>query len=98
MKLEMKKTAPTLTVIIEGRIDMETAPELEEKLRSNWDDVTELILDLKAVDYISSAGLRVLLCAEKHMSGVGTMTVINVCNDVKEVFNMTGFNLLLHIE
>lgn len=98
MKLEFKKDAATLTVVIAGSIDTVTAPELEKELKANWDGVKTLILDFAAVDYISSSGLRVVMVADQHMEEIGTMTLRNVQEDVKEVFEMTGFDELLHIE
>lgn len=98
MKLELKKNAETLTVAIEGSIDTVTAPELEKTLIANWNGVTKLILDFTAVDYISSAGLRVVMASDQHMDEIGSMTIQNANDDVKEVFEMTGFDELLHFE
>ncbi|MDD4817457.1 MAG: STAS domain-containing protein [Victivallaceae bacterium] len=98
MKITMNQETNKLTVSIEGSIDTVTAPELEKELAANWNGVTKLFLDFKAVDYISSAGLRVMMAAEQHMEAVGSMTIMNVNDDVKEVFEMTGFDELLNFE
>ena len=88
----------TLTISLEGRLDTTTAPELESVIRSSLDNVTELILDLSNLDYLSSAGLRVLLLAQKQMNRKGNMVVRHGCETVMEVFNMTGFSDILTIE
>lgn len=99
MKLTMKKEVSTLTVAIEGSIDTVTAPELEKQLGENWDGISNLILDFSAVDYISSAGLRVMITADQHMEKAnGKMTIRHASDDVKEVFEMTGFDELLDME
>ena len=89
----------TLTLALEGRLDTTTAPELEATLKESLAGVTSLILDLSALDYLSSAGLRVLLSAQKQMNRAkGKMVVRHVCDTVMEVFNMTGFSDILTIE
>ena len=99
MTTNMKRDGDALTVELKGRLDTTTAPELESELRPALKDgVTELIIDLKALDYVSSAGLRVLLSAQKIMNKQGEMTVRNVNDDVMEVFEVTGFVDLLNIE
>ena len=99
MKIEMTKDSGKLTAKITGSIDTVTAPELEKELKSQWDNVTELILDFTAVDYISSAGLRVMMSADQRMTDAdGKMSIRNANDDVKEVFEMTGFDDLLHFE
>ncbi|MEA4898239.1 STAS domain-containing protein [Bacillota bacterium Meth-B3] len=85
------------TLSIAGRIDAATAPQLEAELNS-LDGVTSLTLDLKDLAYISSAGLRVLLAAQKRMMKQGAMRVVNVCEPVMDVFEMTGFADILTIE
>lgn len=87
-----------LTVAVEGSIDTVTAPKLEEALDSRYDGVAELILDFASVDYVSSAGLRVLMGADQKMSESGKLILKNVNEDVREVFEMTGFDELLNIE
>ncbi len=99
MKLEMTKDGGKLTVSVTGSIDTVTAPELEKELKSQWDGITELVLNFKAVDYISSAGLRVMMAADQYMTDAdGKLTIQNANDDVKEVFEMTGFDELLHFE
>lgn len=89
----------TLTIQLEGRLDTTTAPQLEAELRSSLDGVTSLVLDIAALDYLSSAGLRVLLSAQKQMNRKkGKMVVRHVCETVMEVFNLTGFSDILTIE
>ena len=83
---------------LEGRLDTTTAPDLEQKLRASLDRVSELTLDLEKLEYISSAGLRVLLSAQKLMSKQGEMKVKNVNEAVSEVFEVTGFSDILTIE
>ncbi len=87
-----------LTVAIEGSIDTVTAPRFEAELNPLYDGVRELILDFAAVDYVSSAGLRVIMSADQRMSEAGRLVLKNVCEDVREVFEMTGFDELLTIE
>ncbi len=87
-----------LTLMIDGRIDATTAPQLEAELTSSLVGMVNLILDLKNLTYISSAGLRVLLVAQKQMMKQGAMRVINVCDAVMDVFDMTGFSDILTIE
>lgn len=98
MNISTQLEQNTLHVLIEGSIDTITAPELETKLKEQWDDVAVLCLDFAKVNYVSSAGLRVVLEAEKHMRKHGKMRLRNVCQDVKEVFEMTGFNEILTFE
>ena len=87
-----------LTVALEGRLDTTTAPELEAELKASIDSVTDLVIDMEKLDYISSAGLRVLLWANKTMNQKGTMVVKNVSEVVNEVFEVTGFADFLTIE
>ena len=98
MMIEIKKNAENTIVEIVGRLDTTTAPSLEKTLNDDMGDTKNLILDLKGLEYISSAGLRVLLAAQKKMQQVGAMKVINVCEEVMEVFEMTGFADILTIE
>ena len=88
----------TLTVSLEGRLDTTTAPQFEEELKSSIDGITDLNLDLKDLAYISSAGLRVLLSAQKIMNKQGNMVVKNVSDEVNEIFEVTGFADILTIE
>ncbi len=87
-----------LTVAIEGRLDTTTAPQLEAELKESMDGITELVMDLSEMEYISSAGLRVLLSAQKIMNQQGGMKVTGVCETVMEVFEVTGFSDILTIE
>ena len=98
MTIEIKKNADELVLEITGRVDTITAPALEKTINENLANVKSLILDLKGLEYISSAGLRVLLGAQKKMSQIGSMKIKNVCELVMEVFEMTGFADILNIE
>ena len=98
MTMEIKKNAEVTTIEIVGRLDTTTAPMLEKTINEDIGDTKNLVLDLKAVQYISSAGLRVLLGAQKKMQRIGFMKVVNVCETVMEVFEMTGFADILVIE
>ena len=88
----------TLTVTLEGRLDTTTAPQLEESLRKSMDGIKELILDFQDLEYISSAGLRVLLSAQKNMAKQGSMKLIHVSDVIMEIFEVTGFVDILTIE
>ena len=98
MTIEIKKNADTATITVAGRLDTTTAPLLDKTINEDINDVKNLILDIKDIDYISSAGLRVLLSAQKKMQKIGSMKVLNVCPAVMEVFEMTGFADILVIE
>ncbi len=98
MNIQHHTEGQTLTIALEGRLDTTTAPALDADLQASLDGVKELVLDLSALDYLSSAGLRVLLSAQKRMNRQGRMVVRNVCETVMEVFNMTGFSDILTIE
>lgn len=87
-----------LTLKLEGRLDTTTAPQLESELSENLNGVTELTIDFAELSYISSAGLRVLLAAQKRMNKQGSMKLINVNEIVMEVFEITGFVDILTIE
>ncbi len=98
--LNIQKTMENGTAIfaLEGRLDTVTAPELEKELKDSIDGVSELELELSALDYISSAGLRVLLAAQKIMNKQGKMKVSNVNATIMEIFEVTGFSDILAIE
>ena len=98
MTIEIKKNAAETIIEIVGRLDTITAPALDKAINEDIGDTKNLILDVKALEYISSAGLRVLLGAQKKMQKVGTMKVTGVCEAVMEVFEMTGFADILVIE
>ena len=98
MTINKQKNGSVLTIAVQGRLDTTTAPDLETEIKSSLDGVTELIMDFEQLDYISSAGLRVLLSAQKAMSKQGSMKVIHVSDLVMEVFEVTGFTDILTIE
>ena len=98
MTIEIKKNADETIVEVVGRLDTTTAPSLDKTINEDIGETKNLILDFKGVEYISSAGLRVLLAAQKKMQQVGSMKVINVCESVMEVFEITGFADILTIE
>ena len=93
-----KKGNEKLFVGLEGRLDTVTAPQLENELKESLDGITELVIDAEKLEYISSAGLRVLLSAQKIMSKQGSMVVKNVSEEVNEIFEVTGFSDILTIE
>ena len=97
MKISKNLNGTALTIGLEGRLDTTTAPELEKEL-NGLNDVNELTLDFGKLEYISSAGLRVLLAAHKIMSRKGGMKVTHVNEIVNEVFEVTGFSDILTIE
>lgn len=88
----------TLTLELEGRLDTMTAPNLETELRDSMEGITSLILDMAKLEYVSSAGLRVILGAQKQMKKQGEMVIRHVNNTVMEVFEVTGFVDILTIE
>lgn len=98
MTINKTTDSRTLTVAPSGRLDTSTAPALEAELKDSLSGIGELILDLKELEYISSAGLRVLLATHKAMSGQGRMVVRNANELVMEVFEVTGFTDILNIE
>lgn len=87
-----------LNIALEGRLDTSTAPELEAELKASLDGIKELVLDFAKLEYISSAGLRVILSAQKTMSKQGELKVVCVNEEVMEVFEITGFVDILTIE
>ena len=98
MTIEKNLNAAELTVKVGGRLDTTTAPELEATIKENIADVTKLILDFSELDYLSSAGLRVLLQAQKTMNKQGEMIVKNINETIQEIFEVTGFSDVLTIE
>ncbi len=96
MTVEKKLEGTTLTIALNGRLDTRTTPELEAQM--DLTEVKELILDFKELEYVSSAGLRLLLKAQKQMNEQGGMKLINVNEMVMEVFEVTGFSSVLKIE
>lgn len=87
-----------LTFAIEGRLDTTTAPQLEEEVKGSLTGVTELVLDFSKLEYLSSAGLRVILAAQKIMNKQGRMVIRHVNETILEVFEVTGFSDILTIE
>ena len=98
LNIEKSLDGSRLTVALSGRLDTITAPELEAELKGSIEGVAELIMDMDALEYISSAGLRVLLAAQKIMNEQGTMKVTRVNDTVMEIFEVTGFSGILTIE
>ena len=98
MRVEKELKGTELTVWVYERLDTSTAPQLEEELNSSLDGVETLILDLSGLEYVSSAGLRVILGAHKTMMSRGGMTVRGVNSVVAEIFDVTGFSDILNIE
>ena len=98
MTIEIKKNTEETIIEIVGRLDTITAPALDKTINEDIGDTKNLVLDVKDMEYISSAGLRVLLAAQKKMQKIGSMKVVNVCEEVMEVFEMTGFADILVIE
>ena len=98
MTIEIKKNADELVLEITGRLDTITAPALDKTINENLGEIKSLILDFKNVEYISSAGLRVLLSTQKKLQQRGTMKLKNVREEVMEVFEITGFVDILTVE
>ncbi len=98
MTITKNQESGKLTIALEGRLDTTTSPQLEAELRTSVNDVTELVFDLDKLDYISSAGLRVLLAAQKVMNKQGEMKIKNVKPEIMEIFDVTGFVDILNIE
>ena len=98
MEIKKEKNGTTLTVSLIGRLDAVTSPELDKDLKNSLEGVKELVFDLAQLDYIASAGLRILLKYQKLMDKAGNeMKIKNVKAEVKEVLDMTGFSDFLHI-
>ena len=98
MTLEIKKNKEETIIEIVGRLDTITAPALDKTINEDIGDTKNLVFDVKGMEYISSAGLRVLLSAQKKMQKIGSMKLTNVCENVMEVFEMTGFVDVFSIE
>ena len=98
MTIEKKINQEELTLIVSGRLDTQTAPELEAELDASLAGVKELIFDMSSLDYVSSAGLRVILKAQKIMNTQGAMKLTGVNESIMEVFDITGFLDILTIE
>lgn len=97
MKIEKKIEGNKMMIILEGRLDTNTSPELESEL-NNLNGVENLVFDFERLEYISSARLRILLCCQKKMNTQGSMVIKNVNDEIKQIFNITGFNEILTIE
>ena len=98
MTIEIKRNAEETKIELVGRLDTTTAPALDKTINEDIGDTTNRVLDLAGLEYISSAGLRVLLSAQKRLQKIGSMKVVNVREAVMEVFEMTGFADILVIE
>ena len=98
MTLEIKKNAEGTVIEVAGRLDTTTAPALDKTITNDIGDTKNLVLNMKGLEYISSAGLRVILGAQKKMQKIGSMKVTNVREEIMEVFEMTGFADILVIE
>ena len=98
MTIEIQKNPAETILRLTGRLDTITAPSLDKTINEDISDTKNLVFDMKDLEYISSAGLRVLLGAQKKMQKIGSMKVINVCEEIMEIFEMTGFADILVIE
>ena len=98
MTTEIQKTEGVTTIYIDGKLDANTAPELENIISKEIETTKELILDMQAVPYLSSAGLRVLLSTQKKMQKTGSLIIKNVCPEVMDIMEITGFADILTIE
>ena len=96
MKIDLNKENDKLIISLEGRLDTNTSPELESEYKKL--DEKNIVLDLEKLNYISSAGLRVLLNMQKEMNKKGSLEIINVCDEVLDIFEVTGFNDILNIK
>ena len=98
LNISKTQNGGVLTIDLEGRLDTTTAPDLEAVVKSDLDGVKELIFEVKDLEYISSAGLRTLLSAQKIMNKQGNMTVMHPSEEVQEIFDVTGFSDILNIQ
>ena len=98
LNIEKNANGADLTLALNGRVDTITAPQLEAVVKESLDGVTSLVFDMAALEYISSAGLRVLLSAQKVMNKQGEMKLTHVSEPVMEIFDVTGFSDILTIE
>lgn len=98
MNIDVERTNEVLVISLSGRLDANTSPLFEEKILNLENEVKDLIIDMKGLEYISSAGLRVLLAAQKKMNKLGSMKVVNVCDSIMEIFEITGFIDILVVE
>ena len=98
LNIGLSSSGTKLTISLEGRLDTDTAPSLERKLKEDLKGVTELIIDADKLEYISSDGLRTLLNAQKIMDKQGALVIINVSNEVYKAFESTGFSNILNVK
>lgn len=98
MTISKEIDGKTLTIHLAGRLDTTTSPALEAEILASVNDIANLIFDFSELEYISSAGLRVILMAQKTMNDKGSMTINNVNDEIKEIFEVTGFSNILTIE
>ena len=98
MTIDKLANGEEMTFVLTGRLDTTTAPALETELKQSLGGVTRLVLDFAALEYLSSAGLRVLLAAQKVMNRQGEMVILNVNETISEIFEVTGFSDVLTIE
>ncbi len=98
MEIIKEQNGSALKMALIGRLDTSTAPVLENEIKTALDGIDNLNLDFEKLEYISSAGLRVVLAMQKLMNKQGSMVIVNVCQDIKDVFDITGFSDILTIE
>lgn len=98
MNIEQKREGSSLTLSLEGRLDTNTAPELEKIVKEELDGVTDVVMNFEKLAYLSSAGLRVLLMAQKKMNSQGTMVIRHVNKTVHDIFELTGFINILSVK
>ena len=98
MDIKLTPDGATLTIVLNGRLDTTTAPELEKTIKDSLGGITTLVFDMENLKYVSSAGLRVLLTTQKIMSKQGVMKLIKVNDAVMDIFEITGFSDILTIE
>ena len=98
MTIDKIKNGNELTIKLSGRLDTITAPNLEAELKTCLEGINGLVFDLAGLEYVSSAGLRTLLMAQKTMNRLGSMKIVNVCEEVQEIFDITGFTDIFTIE
>lgn len=98
LNMSKEKKASCLTITLDGRLDTTTAPQLEDALKCSLEGIAELVIDIDKLEYISSAGLRVLLSAQKTMNRQGSLLIKNASKEIMEIFDVTGFTDILNIE
>ena len=98
MEITKNTNGTSLELLLAGRLDTVTAPQFEEEIKNGLGGITELVLNFEKLEYVSSAGLRVILSAQKIMNKQGSMKITNVVPDIMEVFEITGFSDILTIE